>query len=86
MVLRRDAEGTVKHMEDAKVVVYSQGVDTASTDTKVREARACARSLGTGRLACTRVARRPTAGYARAPAADLAVAVAAPVVVCRARC
>lgn len=35
MVLKRDAEGSVKHMEDGKVVVYAQGVDTASTDTKV---------------------------------------------------
>lgn len=34
MVLRRDAEGSVKHVEDGKVVVYAQGVDTASTDTK----------------------------------------------------
>ncbi|KAJ9525934.1 hypothetical protein QJQ45_009408 [Haematococcus lacustris] len=34
MVLRRDAEGTVKHMENAKVAVYSQGIDTSSTDTK----------------------------------------------------
>jgi len=34
MVLKRDTEGTVKSIENAKVAVYSQGVDTASTDTK----------------------------------------------------
>uniref|UniRef100_A0A7S0S258 CCT-theta n=1 Tax=Chlamydomonas leiostraca TaxID=1034604 RepID=A0A7S0S258_9CHLO len=34
MVLRRDTEGTVKSAADAKVAVYSQGVDTSSTDTK----------------------------------------------------
>ena len=35
MVFRRDAEGTIKHVENAKVAVYAQGVDTATTDTKV---------------------------------------------------
>lgn len=39
MVLRRDTEGTIKSVENAKVAVYAQGIDTASTDTKVR---ACA--------------------------------------------
>lgn len=34
MVLKRDAEGSVKTVEDAKVVVYAQGVDTTSTETK----------------------------------------------------
>mmetsp|Transcript_9099 Transcript_9099/g.15863 ORF Transcript_9099/g.15863 Transcript_9099/m.15863 type:complete len:543 (+) Transcript_9099:118-1746(+) len=34
MVLRRDTEGTVKNLDDAKVVVFTQGVDTSSTDTK----------------------------------------------------
>jgi len=35
MVFRRDTEGTIKHVENAKVAVYAQGVDTATTDTKV---------------------------------------------------
>ena len=34
MVLRRGTEGTVQHMENAKVAVYTQGIDTSSTDTK----------------------------------------------------
>lgn len=34
MVLKRDSEGTVKHVENAKIAAYSEGVDTASTDTK----------------------------------------------------
>ncbi|KIZ00318.1 T-complex protein 1 subunit theta [Monoraphidium neglectum] len=34
MVLKRDAEGTVKEVEDAGVVVYAQGVDTTGTETK----------------------------------------------------
>jgi hypothetical protein len=35
-VLKRDAEGTVKRVENAKVAVFAQGVDTTSTETKVR--------------------------------------------------
>lgn len=34
-MLKRDAEGTVKRVENAKVVVFAQGVDTTSTETKV---------------------------------------------------
>lgn len=34
MVLRRDAEGTIKSIENAKVAAYTLGVDTATTDTK----------------------------------------------------
>jgi len=34
MVLKRDAEGAVKAVQDAKVVVYAQGVDTSGTETK----------------------------------------------------
>ncbi|KAI8470953.1 MAG: chaperonin complex component [Monoraphidium minutum] len=34
MVLRRDAEGSVKEVADGKVVVYAQGVDTSGTETK----------------------------------------------------
>jgi T-complex protein 1 subunit theta len=34
MVLKRDAEGSVKAVSDAKVVVYAQGVDTTGTETK----------------------------------------------------
>jgi T-complex protein 1 subunit theta len=34
MVLKRDTEGSVKAVEDAKVAAYTQGVDTSSTDTK----------------------------------------------------
>eukprot|EP00983_Pelagomonas_calceolata_P051373 1142380-Pelagomonas_calceolata.AAC.4 len=41
MVFRRDAEGTIKHVENAKVAVFAQGVDTATTDTKVGSGRCC---------------------------------------------
>jgi T-complex protein 1 subunit theta len=34
LVLRRDAEGTVKSVSDAKVAVYAQGIDTAGPETK----------------------------------------------------
>uniref|UniRef100_A0A383VL87 CCT-theta n=1 Tax=Tetradesmus obliquus TaxID=3088 RepID=A0A383VL87_TETOB len=34
MVLKRDAEGSVKCVENAKVVVYAQGVDTSGPETK----------------------------------------------------
>lgn len=34
MVLKRDTEGSIKHIVDGKVAVYTQGIDTASTDTK----------------------------------------------------
>jgi len=34
LVLRRDTEGTVKHVTNAKVAVYGQAVDTAATETK----------------------------------------------------
>ena len=34
MVIRRDVEGTVKHVKDAKVAVFWCAVDTASTETK----------------------------------------------------
>ena len=35
-VLKRDAEGSVKRVENAKVAVFAQGVDTTSTETKVQ--------------------------------------------------
>jgi T-complex protein 1 subunit theta len=35
MVLKRDVEGSVRSVTDAKVAVFAQGVDTASTETKV---------------------------------------------------
>lgn len=34
MVLRRDTEGTLKSVKDAKVAVYAQGVDTSGPETK----------------------------------------------------
>lgn len=34
MVLKRNAEGSVQRVADAKVAVYAQGVDTTSTETK----------------------------------------------------
>lgn len=34
MVLKRDSEGTIELVEDAKVVVYAQGLDTSTTETK----------------------------------------------------
>ena len=36
IVIKRDTEGTVKGVTDAKVAVFAQGVDTSSTETKVR--------------------------------------------------
>ena len=36
IVIKRDAEGTVKSVTDAKVAVFAQGVDTSSTETKAR--------------------------------------------------
>ena len=35
MVLKRGVEGSVTRVADAKVAVFSQGVDTSSTETKV---------------------------------------------------
>jgi hypothetical protein len=58
MVLRRDTEGTIKHIENAKVAVYSQGVDTSSTDTKV--------SVGSHKGSL-----RSVAGHARARGVDV---------------
>ena len=40
MVLKRGVEGTVTRVQDAKVAVFAQGVDTSSTETKASE-RAC---------------------------------------------
>lgn len=34
MVLRRDTEGTIKNVKDAKIAAYTQGIDTSTTDTK----------------------------------------------------
>lgn len=34
MLLKRDTEGTVKEVSDAKVAVYAQGVDTSGPETK----------------------------------------------------
>lgn len=36
MVLKRDVEGSMKAVADARVAVFAQGVDTAGTETKVR--------------------------------------------------
>ena len=44
MVLKRDAEGTVKRVTDGKVAVFAQGIDTAGTETKAR-LPACGASL-----------------------------------------
>lgn len=35
MVLKRDTEGTIKHVADGKVAVFAQGIDTVGTETKV---------------------------------------------------
>ncbi len=35
MVLKRDAEGTIKSLENVKVAVFAQGVDTETTEGKV---------------------------------------------------
>lgn len=34
VVVRRDTEGTVKHVKDAKVAVFAQGIEAAGTETK----------------------------------------------------
>ena len=34
MVLKRDVEGTIKSVSDARVAVFAQGVDTTATETK----------------------------------------------------
>lgn len=34
IVIKRDTEGTIKSVTDAKVAVFAQGVDTSSTETK----------------------------------------------------
>lgn len=36
VVIKRSTEGSIKDVADAKVAVFAQGVDTASTETKVR--------------------------------------------------
>lgn len=35
VVIKRDTEGVIKNVQDAKVAVFVQGVDTGSTETKV---------------------------------------------------
>lgn len=45
MVLKRDAEGTIKQAQDAKVAVFAQGVDTEATEGKVGGWR-CTRCWG----------------------------------------
>ena len=35
VVIKRDTEGTVKNVQDAKVAVFAQGIDTSTTETKV---------------------------------------------------
>lgn len=35
VVIKRSTEGSIQDVTDAKVAVFSQGVDTASTETKV---------------------------------------------------
>lgn len=35
VVIKRSTEGSIKDVADAKVAVFAQGVDTASTETKV---------------------------------------------------
>lgn len=44
MVLKRGVEGSISSVTDAKVAVFAQGVDTASTETKVRWERCPGRS------------------------------------------
>ncbi len=36
VVIKRSTEGAIQDVTDAKVAVFAQGVDTASTETKVR--------------------------------------------------
>lgn len=46
VVIRRDPEGSIRSAKKAKVAVFAQGVDTASTETKVR----CSHHSRTGRF------------------------------------
>lgn len=41
MVLKRDTEGTIKHVANGKVAVFAQGIDTAGTETKVGFGACC---------------------------------------------
>lgn len=36
VVIKRSTEGSINDVSDAKVAVFAQGVDTASTETKAR--------------------------------------------------
>ncbi len=45
VVIKRSTEGAINDVTDAKVAVFAQGVDTASTETKVLAIPAPCRSL-----------------------------------------
>ena len=53
MVLKRNAEGSVQRVADAKVAVYAQGVDTTSTETKARCGWARATAMTGSMQLCT---------------------------------
>ena len=48
VVIKRSTEGSIQDVTDAKVAVFAQGVDTASTETKVVSCSVCASGLPTG--------------------------------------
>lgn len=53
IVIKRDTEGTVKSVTDAKVAVFAQGVDTSSTETKVCIPETLQDSTACLRLTCS---------------------------------
>ena len=48
VVIKRSTEGSIQDVTDAKVAVFAQGVDTASTETKVVPQSVCASGLSAG--------------------------------------
>ena len=55
VVIKRSTEGSIQDVTDAKVAVFAQGVDTASTETKVVSHHVCTLACLLGPLTC-----RPT--------------------------
>ena len=48
VVIKRSTEGSIQDVTDAKVAVFAQGVDTASTETKVVSHHVCTSGLSAG--------------------------------------
>ena len=52
VVIKRSTEGKIQDVTDAKVAVFAQGVDTASTETKVLSHSGCISYLSAGPHTC----------------------------------